>query len=136
MICLSDKVAILKPVKILNSQTFDKTRFTLAMCYDPDDEKHSLKGGFSRTVKDDAFAFGTESMYVSAAHFLLNRVIIEEGIFRGRSGHVKVVKSVLNETIWELARTSQENEKKRKRREKDSIYDLFSKPPKIIENAK
>ena len=87
-------------------------------------------------MKDYVFAFGTGSMYASAAHFLFNRVVIEEGTFRGRSGHMKVVKSVLNETIWELARTSKENEKKRKRREKDSTYALFSKRPKITENVK
>ena len=63
-------------------------------------------------MKDDAFVFGTGSMYAHAAQFVFNRVVIEEGTFRGRSGQVKVVKSVLKETIWELARECKENEKK------------------------
>ena len=135
VICLSDKQARQKPAKILNSVITDKKLLAQAMCYGPDENPNKKEGGRPRMVKDDAFVFGTGSMYASAAHFLFNRVVIEEGTFRGRSGQVKVVKSVLNETIWELARMSAENEKKRKRREKATSYDPFSKRPKKIEKV-
>ena len=123
-----------EPAKILNSLVSDKKLLAQAM-YHGSDENPSKKGGRPRTVKDDAFVFGTGSMYASAAHFLFNRVVIEEGTFRGRSGKVKAVKSVLNETIWELVGQCKESEKKRKRQKKTLHMTHSPNVPRLLKMA-
>ena len=52
LISLSDKVATLQPVKILNYLLAVKKLLALAMCYGPDENRKNKSGGRPRMVKD------------------------------------------------------------------------------------
>eukprot|EP00554_Chaetoceros_debilis_P004369 CAMPEP_0194089798 /NCGR_PEP_ID=MMETSP0149-20130528/36321_1 /TAXON_ID=122233 /ORGANISM="Chaetoceros debilis, Strain MM31A-1" /LENGTH=613 /DNA_ID=CAMNT_0038773867 /DNA_START=213 /DNA_END=2054 /DNA_ORIENTATION=+ len=82
-----------------------------AMCYDVADNRR----GKPRTVKDTAFVIGTGSMYAGVAHLLHNRVVIKEGIFKGKSGLVKVVESSFTDTVWKMSNEAEESKRAERR---------------------